>query len=135
MLGHLRPPRNLLAKELIEAYPEVRVILSTRDVDSWHASLSSTVHTLVSSYSQRLLRLIHPMLFQFHYFYPPLQLFFRSDLERRRKIEFEEYDAIVRGLVGKELMEGEGKTATIFRSCQSGTNFRPGCDQREVDVG
>jgi hypothetical protein len=30
-------PACAFAKELIEAYPNAKVILSTRDVDSWHA--------------------------------------------------------------------------------------------------
>lgn len=30
-------PAIAFAKELIEAYPEAKIILTTRDVDSWHA--------------------------------------------------------------------------------------------------
>lgn len=30
-------PACAFAKELIEAYPNAKVILTTRDVDSWHA--------------------------------------------------------------------------------------------------
>ncbi|KAF2176317.1 hypothetical protein K469DRAFT_760440 [Zopfia rhizophila CBS 207.26] len=35
-------PAVAFAKELIEAYPEAKVILATRDVDSWHASMIKT---------------------------------------------------------------------------------------------
>lgn len=41
LLGHCQAvcdwPAVAFAKELIEAYPEAKVILTTRDVDSWHA--------------------------------------------------------------------------------------------------
>lgn len=30
-------PAIAFVKELVEAYPEAKVILTTRDVDSWHA--------------------------------------------------------------------------------------------------
>lgn len=34
-------PACAFAKELIEAYPNAKVILTTRDVDSWHAYVFS----------------------------------------------------------------------------------------------
>jgi hypothetical protein len=41
LLGHCQAvcdwPAVAFAKELIEAYPDAKVILTTRDVDSWHA--------------------------------------------------------------------------------------------------
>ena len=41
LLGHCQAicdwPAVAFAKELIEAYPEAKVIMTTRDVDSWHA--------------------------------------------------------------------------------------------------
>ena len=41
LLGHCQAicdwPAVAFAKELIEAYPEAKVIVTTRDVDSWHA--------------------------------------------------------------------------------------------------
>lgn len=47
LLGHCQAvcdwPSVAFAKELIEAYPEAKVILTTRDVDSWHASTMKTV--------------------------------------------------------------------------------------------
>lgn len=36
-------PAVAFAKELIEAYPEAKVLMTTRDVDSWHASVMKTV--------------------------------------------------------------------------------------------
>lgn len=37
-------PAVAFARELIEAYPEAKVILTTRDVDSWHASTMKTFY-------------------------------------------------------------------------------------------
>lgn len=41
LLGHCQAvcdwPAVAFAKELIEAYPEAKVLITTRDVDSWHA--------------------------------------------------------------------------------------------------
>jgi hypothetical protein len=37
-------PAVAFARELVEAYPDAKVILTTRDVDSWHASTLRTVH-------------------------------------------------------------------------------------------
>lgn len=41
LLGHCQAvcdwPAVAFAKELIEAYPDAKVLLTTRDVDSWHA--------------------------------------------------------------------------------------------------
>ncbi|KAH8161408.1 hypothetical protein CIB48_g6835 [Xylaria polymorpha] len=36
-------PACAFAKELIEAYPEAKVVMTTRDVDSWHASTMKTL--------------------------------------------------------------------------------------------
>ena len=35
---------SVFAAELIAAYPEAKVLVTTRDVDSWHASTMKTVH-------------------------------------------------------------------------------------------
>ena len=44
LLGHCMAvcdwPAVAFAKELIEAYPDAKVILTTRDVNSWHALVS-----------------------------------------------------------------------------------------------
>ena len=48
LFGHCQAicdwPCVAFAKELIEAYPEAKVLVTTRDVDSWHASTMKTVH-------------------------------------------------------------------------------------------
>lgn len=47
LFGHCQAvcdwPAVAFAKELIEAYPEAKVLMTERDVDSWHASTMKTV--------------------------------------------------------------------------------------------
>lgn len=47
LFGHCQAvcdwPAVAFAKELIEAYPEAKVLMTARDVDSWHASTMKTV--------------------------------------------------------------------------------------------
>lgn len=48
LFGHCQAicdwPCVAFAKELIEAYPDAKVIVTTREVDSWHSSTMKTVH-------------------------------------------------------------------------------------------
>lgn len=48
LLGHCQAvcdwPAIAFAEELMEAYPESKVILTTRDVNSWHRSVLQTVN-------------------------------------------------------------------------------------------
>ena len=48
LLGHCQAvcdwPAVAFAEELIQAYPDAKVITTTRNVDSWHASTLKTVH-------------------------------------------------------------------------------------------
>jgi hypothetical protein len=47
LLGHCEAVTDFLssafAQELMAAYPDAKVILSTRDVDSWYSSVESTI--------------------------------------------------------------------------------------------
>lgn len=48
LFGHCQAicdwPCVAFAKELIEAYPEAKVLVTTREVNSWHSSTMKTVH-------------------------------------------------------------------------------------------
>jgi len=92
-------PAIAFAEELIEAYPEAKVILSTRDVDSWYRSVSATVNAQVNHYPQRFTQLFHPLLFQYNVFYTIYNYFFRGSFERNGKIVYEEHNAMIRRLV------------------------------------
>ncbi|KAJ6557687.1 P-loop containing nucleoside triphosphate hydrolase protein [Mycena capillaripes] len=58
LLGHCQAvmdaPHYLFAKELMEAYPDAKVILTTRDPDSWWKSMSATVAVMYNSPLRRI---------------------------------------------------------------------------------
>ncbi|GME25734.1 hypothetical protein GTA08_BOTSDO11323 [Neofusicoccum parvum] len=136
LLGHCQAvcdwPAVAFARELIEAYPEAKVILTTRDVDSWYkwvhhppppspslttnsqsSSCLKTVHWRATEPElARLARhdwaasLYHPMLATFW------RRFFRGGFEKHGKAVFADHYAEVRALVPPDrLLEyrvGEG---------------------------
>ncbi|KAL4795334.1 P-loop containing nucleoside triphosphate hydrolase protein [Aspergillus venezuelensis] len=96
-------PACAFAKELIEAYPNAKVILTTREVDSWHASVMKTVHWRVSDPEHRLASnfswaasMYYPMLNKF------FATFFRGDFPNKGKQVYEDHVAEVRSLVPPE---------------------------------
>ena len=104
LLGHCQAvcdwPAVAFAKELIEAYPEAKIIITTRDVDSWHASTMKTVNWRANDPELRALAnfdwgagLYYPMLRKFW------DVFFYGDFEKRGKERFHEYYKEIRSLV------------------------------------
>ncbi|KAH8599928.1 P-loop containing nucleoside triphosphate hydrolase protein [Bisporella sp. PMI_857] len=104
LLGHCQAvcdwPAAAFAKELIEAYPTAKVILTRRDVDSWHASAKKTVHWRAHDPVLQLLSkcdwaagLYYPMLRRFW------DYFFLYDFERNGKDIFRQHYQEVRDLV------------------------------------
>ncbi|KAH6717417.1 hypothetical protein BKA61DRAFT_322945 [Leptodontidium sp. MPI-SDFR-AT-0119] len=95
-------PAVAFAKELIEAYPEAKVILTNRDVDSWHASTMRTVFWRVSDPE---LRYLHHFSWAAGMYYPMLKkffdTFFRGDFEHQGKEVFINHYNEVRSLVPK----------------------------------
>jgi hypothetical protein len=96
-------PAIAFAKELIEAYPEAKVILTNRDVDSWHASTMRTVYWRVTDPELRWLShvswaagMYYPMLKKF------FDTFFEGDFPNRGKEVFKRHYEEVRRLVPKE---------------------------------
>lgn len=107
LLGHCQAvcdwPAVAFAKELIEAYPEAKVILTNRDVDSWHASTMKTVYWRVMDPELRWLQyfswaagLYYPMLKKF------FDEFFEGDFPNQGKRIYKEHYENVRSLVPKE---------------------------------
>ncbi|KAG4435468.1 hypothetical protein IFR05_009040 [Cadophora sp. M221] len=96
-------PAVAFAKELIEAYPEAKVILTNRDVDSWHASTMRTVFWRVSDPE---LKYLHHFSWAAGMYYPMLKkffdTFFRGDFEHQGKEVFINHYNEVRSLVPKE---------------------------------
>lgn len=107
LLGHAQAvcdwPAIAFAKELIEAYPEAKVVLTNRDVDSWHASTMKTVYWRVTDHELRWLShfdwaasMYYPMLKKF------FDTFFEGDFPNVGKDVFKRHYAEVRSLVPKE---------------------------------
>ena len=104
LLGHCQAvcdwPAVAFAKELIEAYPEAKIIITTRDVDSWHASTMKTVNWRANDPELRAVAnfdwaagLYYPMLRKFW------DVFFYGDFEKHGKERFHEYYKEIRSLV------------------------------------
>ncbi|KAI1098940.1 P-loop containing nucleoside triphosphate hydrolase protein [Jackrogersella minutella] len=95
-------PACAFAKELIEAYPEAKVVLTGRDVDSWHASTMRTVYWRATDPELRLLSRVswaagmyYPMLRKF------FDTFFEGDFPNRGKNVYLRHYENVRSMVPK----------------------------------
>ncbi|XMA11014.1 hypothetical protein WAI453_003805 [Rhynchosporium graminicola] len=106
LLGHCQAvcdwPAICFAKELIEAYPEAKVILTTRNVDTWHASVMKTGYwrakdpeLKIASYFDWGAGLYYPMLTKF------FETFFKDDFPNKGKEVFVEHYKEIRNLVPK----------------------------------
>jgi len=104
LLGHCQAvcdwPAVAFAKELIEAYPEAKIIVTTRDVDSWHASTMKTVNWRANDPELRALAnfdwsagLYYPMLRRFW------DCFFYGDFENYGKQRYIDHYNEIRSLV------------------------------------
>lgn len=96
-------PACAFAKELIEAYPNAKVILNTRDIDQWYISVTKTVYWRVSDPEHKFLAnfswaaaMYYPMLNKF------FQTFFRGDFPNEGKQVYKEHVDEVRSLVPPE---------------------------------
>ena len=107
LMGHCQAvcdwPAIAFAKELIEAYPEAKVVLTNRDVDTWHASTLRTVYWRATDPELRALshvnwaaRMYYPMLKKF------FDTFFEGDFPNRGKDVFLRHYEEVRSLVPPE---------------------------------
>lgn len=93
-------PSIAFARELVEAYPEAKVILTNRDVDTWHASCMRTVYWRATDPELRWLShfdwaasMYYPMLRKF------FDTFFEGDFPTRGKDIFRRHYDDVRRLV------------------------------------
>jgi len=129
LLGHCQAvcdwPAVAFAKELIEAYPDAKVLVTTRDIDSWHASTMKTVHWRATEPELKAVGkfdwaagMYQPMLSKFW------TEFWEGDFEKNGKRRFNEYYAEIRSLVPAEnLLE-----------YKMGEGWKPLCDFLEVPV-
>ncbi|KAM3466299.1 hypothetical protein NHJ6243_001039 [Beauveria neobassiana] len=107
LLGHCQAvcdmPAAYFAEELIQAYPDAKVILTIRDVDKWHQTLEVVDNSIVWAaigFFARLLRMPNrwnwPMFQKLH------QVLYDHDFPRNGKASFEAHYACVRALVPAE---------------------------------
>jgi hypothetical protein len=96
LLGHCQAvcdwPAVAFAKELIEAYPEAKVLVTTRNVDTWHASTLKTVDWRANDPELKMVSrfdwgsgLYQPMLRKFW------DVFFGGDFEKNGKQKYIDY--------------------------------------------
>lgn len=107
LLGHCQAvcdwPAVAFTKELIEAYPEAKIIMTTRDIDSWHKSVMKTVNWRANDPELKALAnfdwgagLYYPMLRRFW------DCFFYGDFENKGKQRYIDHYEEVRSLVPPE---------------------------------
>ncbi|KAL3951703.1 hypothetical protein ACCO45_013420 [Purpureocillium lilacinum] len=96
-------PAAAFAAELIESYPTSKVILPTRDVDSWHASCLGTVYQRAVDPILGALALIHSGSRTYATLLRALQrALYRGDFPGYGKTAFAEHQDYVRGRVPAE---------------------------------
>ena len=103
LLGHCQAvcdwPATAFAKELIETYPEAKILVTTRDVDSWYRSTLKTVNWRVNDPKLRWLARVD---WAAGLYYPMLRKFwdcFFVDFENLGKERFQNYYQEIRNLV------------------------------------
>ncbi|KAM3066198.1 hypothetical protein ACMFMG_012141 [Clarireedia jacksonii] len=111
LLGHCQAvcdfPAAAFAPELIAAYPDAKVILTNRDVDSWHNSSTKTIHANITSIDFNLVsqvdwafRLYRPMLLKLW------NDFFAGDfLGRGKEIYLQHYENVRQLVPAERLLE------------------------------
>ncbi|KAJ4147151.1 hypothetical protein LMH87_001696 [Akanthomyces muscarius] len=108
LLGHCQAvcdmPAAYFAEELLEAYPDAKVILTTRDVDKWHKSVTNTLEVVDNSVFWATIGLFASLLrmpnrWNWPMFQKLHQVLYNHDFPRNGKASFEAHYARVRALV------------------------------------
>ncbi|KAL8891333.1 MAG: hypothetical protein Q9215_001656, partial [Flavoplaca cf. flavocitrina] len=96
-------PAAMFAEELVEMYPDAKVVLSNRDVDKWFQSVSQTIDWRYNDPILYILSLIdsHNASWS-NMFYRMWAIFSRGDFAKHGKAAFEDHYAHVREVVPKE---------------------------------
>lgn len=108
LLGHCEAvtdqPCALFAPELIQAYPEAKVVLNRRDVGSWYRSMCDSFLTVIHSAVRAYVFIwFDPDLYwNARYGADVFVSFFHQDIRRHAKWVYEDHSAKVRGYVPPE---------------------------------
>ncbi|KAK6815017.1 hypothetical protein RU639_008547 [Aspergillus parasiticus] len=93
-------PGTLFAPELISAYPEAKVILNRRDVDTWYPSLCTVLRPITTGVFYNVLPWFNADLYwEAQYVRGCLKPFFHGSWERHGKWVYEQHSATIRGSV------------------------------------
>ena len=152
LLGHHRgvtdAPCACFALELLEAYPEAKVVLVERDVDKWYESFEILVTEMYNPTLQ-FLRIIDPPFFgrsttMLNYIFRDRQGFFQADdkaelLRNAKTLYREHYDRIRRvcppdRLLNFRLEDGWGPLCEFLGKKNPGVPF-PRVNERAAMVG
>lgn len=116
LLGHVEAitdfPGAVFVEELVEAYPDAKVVLTLRDVDDWYRSMQRTIMKQAYSPMATLLGWIDPVCFGEGNRMCRLgfQGLFRGDFERNGKQAFlDHYDHVRRVVPADNLLEWSPK--------------------------
>ncbi|GIJ92711.1 hypothetical protein Asppvi_001989 [Aspergillus pseudoviridinutans] len=111
LLGHCQAvadmPAAYFAPELIQAYPDAKVILTIRDIDEWHESVKNTLQIADSSLISGILGFTAKILFMPNRWnYPMFQklnkVLYDGDFKKNGRKSFEQHYDHVRSLVPPE---------------------------------
>ncbi|KAL4881778.1 hypothetical protein BJY04DRAFT_207277 [Aspergillus karnatakaensis] len=107
ILGHAEAvtdqPCSIFALELIKAYPEAKVILNYRDVDSWYESLTALILPHARGFWYHVLPWFSAeMYWAVQYTVHCFNMFFYGDLERNGKWVYEQHSAMIKGVLADQ---------------------------------
>ena len=93
----------MMALEMVQTYPNAKVILNIRDSEKWFQSAKNTFCTVNSGFKYRVLPYFHAQLYwRKQYYEDMLRKYFYGSLEHNGKWVYEEHCAKVRGLVPQD---------------------------------
>jgi hypothetical protein len=123
-------PAVSFSEELIEAYPEAKVILTTREVNSWHASVLKTIYWYANDPQMKLVSKID---WSANLIYAlggkMLHTFFDGDFPNRGKTVYHEHCDKIRKLVPREnlleyhVQEGWGPLCEFLGRAEPAEDF------------
>ena len=121
-------PAACFSEELIAAYPEAKIILTTRSEESWHKSMSSTIHALQSSYINHFLLLFADERTRklSHLVNLIIKYYLRGSIPNSGVGVFEEHNSMVRDIALKQKRE--------ILEFKVGDGWKPLCEFLEKPV-
>lgn len=109
LLGHCRAvsdlPCNLFAKELIETYPDAKVIWTNppKTFDRWYQSCCETIVALRNDWTRDAWGLVnHEAAITRNTFFRSFDAYWRGDFKKNARAVFDEQHALVRSLVSRD---------------------------------